>query len=125
MSMGTWVQAVARNGAELSHLFGGLALICSLLLWITSQEPVRRRFYNIYKPLHHIGFWGFMLMGVAHKWSLFWYFVPGMLLYAVDGVFRLYQLSAGRSGSLARGLDDAAGAAGAAGERVGPQAPSL
>jgi DMSO/TMAO reductase YedYZ heme-binding membrane subunit len=103
-------------------LFGGLALICSLLLWITSQEPVRRRFYNIYKPLHHIGFWGFMLMGVAHKWSLFWYFVPGMLLYAVDGVFRLYQVSAGRSGSLARGLDDAAGAAG---ERVGPQAPSL
>jgi hypothetical protein len=87
----------------MSHLFGAFALLCSLLLWITSQEPVRRRFYYIYKPLHHIGFWGFMLMGVAHKWSLFWYFVPGMLLYAVDAVFRLHQLSSGRSGSLTTG----------------------
>lgn len=92
---------MARNGAELSHLFGGLAFICALLLWITSQEPVRRRFYSAYKILHHVGFWGFMIMGCAHKWTLFWYFVPGMLMYAVDGVFRLHQMAAGRSGSLA------------------------
>jgi hypothetical protein len=80
-------------------------------MWVTAQEPVRRRFYNVYKPLHHLGFWGFMLMGVAHHWTLFWYFVPGMLLYAVDGVFRLHQMSLSRSGSLARGLEGAAGGA--------------
>jgi hypothetical protein len=50
--------------------------------------------------MHHFGFWGFMILGVAHHWSLFWYFVPGMILYAVDGVFRLHQMFAGRSGQL-------------------------
>lgn len=114
VSTGTWVQAAARNGADVSHLFGGLALVCSSTLWITSQEFVRRRFYHVYKPLHHIAFWGFMLMGCAHTWALFWYFVPGMLLYAVDGVFRLHQVFAGRSGSLAQQAPgDASGGAAA------------
>lgn len=79
---------------------GGVALVFALLLWATSQERVRRWSYALYKPLHHIGFWGFLLMGCAHHWALFWYFVPGMLLYAVDGVFRLHQAFAGRSGEL-------------------------
>lgn len=111
--MGTWVKAVARNGSELSHLFGGITLVFALTLWITSQEFFRRRAYGVYKTLHHVGFWGFMVMGCAHTWSLFWYFVPGMLLYAVDGVLRLHQAAVGQPGSLLTSGHKEAAAAGA------------
>jgi hypothetical protein len=97
---GRWIASALRGGRDTNNLLGGVALICALLLWGTSQEPVRRWWYSLYKALHHFGFWGFMLMGVAHHWALVWYFVPGMLLYAVDGVFRLHQMSVGRSGIL-------------------------
>lgn len=70
-----------------------------MLLWLSSQAFVRQRWYSVYKALHHLGFWGFMVAGVAHHWSLFWYFVPGMILYAIDGVFRLHQTFAGPSGN--------------------------
>lgn len=106
--MGTWLQSAAQNKAELSNLFGGVALIFSLLLWVSAQGPVRRRFYSSFTLLHHVGFWGFIVMGCAHTWWLFWYFVPGMLLYAVDGVFRLYQATIGRGGSLSTGQQQAA-----------------
>jgi hypothetical protein len=144
-----------REGPTTSNLMGGIGLLFTLMLWATSQEVVRRRAYLVFKPLHHIGFWGFMLLGVAHHWVMFWVrgscvvacvcgcvcvcvfvhaahaavccralpwwalgvmhvrclarsalhappllpvpvraqvFVPGMLLYAVDGVFRLHQM---------------------------------
>jgi hypothetical protein len=93
---------------------GGAALLCTLLLWVTSQGPVRRWSFRVYKAAHFLGFWGFMILGVAHHWSLVWYFVPGMLLYAVDGVFRLHQMFAGRSGSLAPAGSPVATAAAAA-----------
>jgi len=51
----------------------------------------RRRSFTLFKNAHHIGFWGFLLAGCAHHWSLFWAFLPGLILYAVDGVFRLHQ----------------------------------
>lgn len=95
------MSSALRQGQETNNLLGGIALMFSLLLWATSQPPVRRAWYNIYKFCHHVGFWGFMLLGVAHHWALFWYFVPGMLLYAVDGVFRLHQMFTGRGGDLA------------------------
>jgi len=89
-----------RPGPVTNVLMGGPALFFALLLLATSQEPVRRWWYTLYKVLHHIGFWGFLLVGCMHHWGMFWYFVPGLLLYAVDGVFRLHQTFTGRSGNL-------------------------
>lgn len=111
---GRWVEAALRGGQETNHLLGGVTLLCALLLWATSQEPVRRWSFRVYKAAHLIGFWGFLILGVAHHWSLVWYFVPGLLLYAVDGVFRLHQMFAGHSGRLAATGSTAAAAAAAA-----------
>lgn len=44
------------------------------------------------------GFWLFMFAGCCHYWDMFWYFLPGMVLYGVDGVYRIHQ-GLGLSGS--------------------------
>ncbi len=60
--------------------------------WLTSLEASRRAQYSwLFYPVHHLGFWAFFLAGVMHYSPMIWYFVPGMLLYAVDGVYRLTQ----------------------------------
>jgi len=107
--------ALRPGGFETNNRLGGPALFCALLLWTTSQERVRRWWYALYKVLHFIGFWGFLLVGCMHHWGLFWSFVPGLLLYAVDGVFRLHQTFAGRSGNLSLGSQATAPAPGCIG----------
>lgn len=92
---GAWVESALGLGQDTHNLLGSVALVCAVVLWVSSQACVRHRWYSVYKALHHIGFWGFMVAGVAHHWSLFWYFVPGLVLYAVDGVFRLHQTFVG------------------------------
>ena len=32
-----------------------------------------------------------MFAGCCHYWEMFWYFLPGLVLYGVDGVYRLHQ----------------------------------
>jgi hypothetical protein len=32
-----------------------------------------------------------MFAGCCHYWEMFWYFLPGMVLYGVDGVYRIHQ----------------------------------
>jgi hypothetical protein len=33
-----------------------------------------------------------MFAGCCHYWDMFWYFLPGMVLYGVDGVYRIHQV---------------------------------
>eukprot|EP00878_Enallax_costatus_P035480 GHUV01039590.1.p1 GENE.GHUV01039590.1~~GHUV01039590.1.p1 ORF type:complete len:218 (-),score=57.08 GHUV01039590.1:29-682(-) len=68
-----------------------------MCLWLSALEFVRRRSYTVFKTMHHIGFWGFLVFGCCHYWGLVWYFLPGLMLYAVDGVYRLHQLALGSS----------------------------
>lgn len=77
--------------------------------------PPRRWSFTLFKSAHHIGFWGFLLAGCAHHWSLFWAFLPGLLLYAVDGVVRLHQALLGT------GVDLTAAGAGALGTSCVPR----
>lgn len=90
---GTWTKEAFAAGAGVNNLMGGLSFLSSLALWLSSLEVARRGAYDVFYKLHHLGFWGFMLFGCMHYWQLFWYFVPGLLLYAVDGVYRLTQVS--------------------------------
>jgi len=112
---GRWMANALMSGPLTNNLLGGPALFFALLLLAASQEPVRRWWYTLYKVLHHIGFWGFLLAGCMHHWGMFWYFVPGLLLYAVDGVFRLHQIFAGSSGNLSLGSQATAPAPGCTG----------
>lgn len=75
---GRWLQHALQMGNDTNNLLGGIALIFSLLLWASSQEVVRRRAFSVFKTLHHLGFWGFMLMGCAHHQDMVWYFIPGV-----------------------------------------------
>lgn len=70
---------------------GSIALLFSLALWVTAVGFSRRTNYAVFKTIHHIGFWGFMVCGCCHKFDLIWYFLPGMMLYGIDGVYRLHQ----------------------------------
>lgn len=72
---------------------------------------MRRRAYNVFKSLHHVGFWGFMIFSVAHHWIIFYLYLPGMLLYAVDGVYRLHQATLGRGVDARKDGGDPAAAA--------------
>lgn len=68
-------------------------------LWLSAVEVSRRRNYGAFKTLHHVSFWGFMVCGCCHYWSMVWWFLPGLVLYGVDGVFRIYQTVFGSSSS--------------------------
>lgn len=37
------------------------------------------------------GFWIFTFAGCCHFWEMFWCFLPGLVLYGVDGVYRIHQ----------------------------------
>jgi len=87
----TWVYAALSQDTDINNLFGSIAFIFGLLLWIASSDVVRRRWYGTFKAMHHVGFWGFLVFGCCHNWALIWNFLPGLMLYVVDGVFRTHQ----------------------------------
>lgn len=91
INQGTWVEEALERGPGHNNLSGGLAFIFGVLLWLSALQVVRRSNYSVFKVLHHIGFWGFMVGGVCHYWSNIWYFIPGMVFYGIDAVFRIHQ----------------------------------
>lgn len=88
---GVWLKEALDQGSRVNNLLGGVSFLCGLALWLTSLNAVKRRSYDLFYKVHHLGFWGFMLCGCMHFWSMFWYFLPGLLLYAVDAVYRVVQ----------------------------------
>eukprot|EP00775_Hariotina_reticulata_P001549 gene1549-1888_t len=87
----TWVYAALSQDTDINNLFGSISFIFGLVLWITASDVVRRKWYGVFKAMHHIGFWGFLVFGCCHNWALIWNFIPGLMLYAVDAVFRIHQ----------------------------------
>ncbi|WIA44569.1 hypothetical protein OEZ86_007294 [Tetradesmus obliquus] len=88
---GLWVKEAFDQGARINNLAGGISFLSGLALWLSSLEVARRGSYETFYKLHHIGFWGFMFAGCCHYWGMFWYFLPGLMLYGVDAVYRLQQ----------------------------------
>lgn len=88
---GTWIKKALDQGPEHNNLMGSIAFLFGLALWTTSLEKVRRSNYALFKATHHIGFWGFLVFGCCHKWDIVWGFLPGLVLYGIDGVYRLQQ----------------------------------
>eukprot|EP00879_Flechtneria_rotunda_P005830 GHRR01006134.1.p1 GENE.GHRR01006134.1~~GHRR01006134.1.p1 ORF type:complete len:902 (+),score=349.32 GHRR01006134.1:184-2889(+) len=88
---GKWLKEALQQGDRVNNLAGGVSFIGGLTLWLSSLEVARRASYEVFYKLHHLGFWIFMFAGCCHYWGMFWYFLPGLVLYGVDGVYRIQQ----------------------------------
>lgn len=91
LASGQWVAKALDQGPGHNNLLGSVAFVFGLALWLTSLEAVRRANYAQFKVVHHIGFWGFLVFGVCHKWDLVWAFLPGLVMYGADAAYRIYQ----------------------------------
>ena len=91
LASGQWAAKALEQGSGHNNLLGSVAFLFGLALWLSSLEAVRRANFEVFKAMHHVGFWGFMVCGVCHKWDVIWSFLPGLLLYLLDGVYRLHQ----------------------------------
>lgn len=88
---GQWTAKALEQGSGHNNLLGSVAFVFGLALWLTSLEAVRRANYAVFKTVHHVGFWGFLVFGVCHKWDLIWAFMPGLVLYGADAAYRVHQ----------------------------------
>ncbi|GBF98331.1 ferric reductase [Raphidocelis subcapitata] len=91
LALGEWRGQALDFGARVNNLMGAVSFLSGLALWTTSFEAVRRASYGLFYAAHHIGFWGFALAGLMHVQSMVWYFVPGLIFYAIDGAYRVTQ----------------------------------
>ncbi|GBF96993.1 hypothetical protein Rsub_09790 [Raphidocelis subcapitata] len=94
LAEGKFLAELLEREPNVNKLFGSVSLAFGVLLWAGSLEWVRRRHYARFKALHFVGFAGFFVFGCAHTWSLAWYFVPGLALYAVEVAYRATQAAA-------------------------------
>ncbi|KAF6254932.1 hypothetical protein COO60DRAFT_273403 [Scenedesmus sp. NREL 46B-D3] len=93
---GTWVAEALEQGPGHNNLLGGVAFLFVIALWIACLPAIRRGAYAVFKALHHVGFYGMLVLGCCHYWRMFWWFLPGLVLYFSEGAMRLLQ--AGCSG---------------------------
>eukprot|EP00803_Ostreobium_quekettii_P011073 evm.model.scf_307EXC.6 EVM.evm.TU.scf_307EXC.6 scf_307EXC:79590-85366(-) len=78
-----WTPFSAR-GTGINHLAGAISLGFGLALWFTALEWVRT---------HLVSFIGFLVFAVLHAPGMHIYLSAGLLLYCLDLVLRLIQLS--------------------------------
>ena len=63
--------------SSINNLAGTISFIFGLLLWVTSVDWVRRRFYQTFHSVHMIGFLGFTLFALLHYSGMWVGCVPG------------------------------------------------
>jgi hypothetical protein len=90
---GTWVAEALEQAPGHNNLMGGLAFLFLMTLWIACLPAIRRGGYEVFKALHHAGFYGMLVLGFCHYWRMFWWFLPGLVLYFSECAMRLVQAS--------------------------------
>lgn len=78
--------------SSINNLAGSLSFFFGLVLWATSINWCRRKFFEVYYRCHIICFIGFYLFACWHYYYMWAMFTPGLLLYAVDLACRSGQL---------------------------------
>jgi hypothetical protein len=93
-SEGLLIHKAFAQGREANAVMGGAGFLLSMLMWIACVDAIRRRAYTIFKVLHHVGFYGFVVLGCCHYWRMFWWCLPGLTLNMLEGAMRLLQTAA-------------------------------
>ncbi|XP_068639595.1 ferric reduction oxidase 2-like [Aristolochia californica] len=79
-----------------SNVAGELALICGLLMWVTSSGRVRRKMFEVFYYTHHLYFlfFFFFIVHVGTSFyglAIFGLILPGIYLFLVDRCLRFLQ----------------------------------
>jgi hypothetical protein len=90
---GIFVAKAFAQGSEANGLFGGMAFLLSMVMWVASAQAVCRKAYEVFKALHHVGFYAFLVLGCCHYWRMIWWCLPGLVLYILEGAMRIWQSS--------------------------------
>jgi hypothetical protein len=90
-SQGVLINKAFAQGREANAVMGGAAFLLSMLMWLACIDAIKRRAYTIFKILHHVGFYGFVVLGCCHYWRMIWWCLPGLILYTLEGSMRLLQ----------------------------------
>uniref|UniRef100_A0A383W8R5 Ferric oxidoreductase domain-containing protein n=1 Tax=Tetradesmus obliquus TaxID=3088 RepID=A0A383W8R5_TETOB len=88
---GIFVAKAFAQGSKANGLFGGMAFLLSMAMWVACNEAVRRQAYAMFKTLHHVGFYAFLVLGCCHYWQMIWWCLPGLVLYFLEVALRLWQ----------------------------------
>jgi len=78
---------------SVNNLAGGISLAFGVAVWVTALEWTRRRYFEVFYRTHIVGFVGFLIFGILHAPGMHVYLGAGLLLYCLDLVLRLTQLS--------------------------------
>ncbi|TMW58840.1 hypothetical protein Poli38472_006985 [Pythium oligandrum] len=65
------------------NIFGEIALVCFLVIGLSSIPMIRRKFYNLFYYTHHL-FTMAMIFAVMHYAGILWWIFPTLLLYIVS-----------------------------------------
>ncbi|RWR80914.1 ferric reduction oxidase 2-like protein [Cinnamomum micranthum f. kanehirae] len=84
-------QMLAWDKIGVANVPGELALICGLLMWLTSIPRFRRKMFELFYYTHHLYFL-FLFFFVLHVGiAFFCYILPGVYLFLVDRCLRFLQ----------------------------------
>lgn len=89
--LSTTMQMLAWDKIGVANVPGELALICGLLMWVTSIPRFRRKMFELFYYTHHLYFL-FLFFFVLHVGiAFFCYILPGVYLFLVDRCLRFLQ----------------------------------
>jgi hypothetical protein len=94
---GIFVAKAFAQGSEANGLFGGMAFLLSMAMWVACAHAIRRQAYAVFKALHHVGLYGFLVLGCCHYWRMIWWCLPGLVLYFLEVAMRLWQACSSNS----------------------------
>jgi hypothetical protein len=90
---GIFVAKAFAQGSKANGLFGGMAFLLSMVMWVACAQAVRRKAYAVFKALHHVGFYTFLVLGCCHYWRMIWWCLPCLTLYFMERAMRIWQSS--------------------------------
>ncbi|KAI8146817.1 ferric reductase like transmembrane component-domain-containing protein [Fennellomyces sp. T-0311] len=70
---------------------GTIAMIGFLLLFVTSFEWIRRNYFEVFYYAHIVGIIIAVIAACWHEAGCFYYFIPAVLLWAFDRIYRSFQ----------------------------------
>ncbi|KAG9459724.1 hypothetical protein H6P81_004232 [Aristolochia fimbriata] len=84
-------QMVKWAANDVSNVAGEMALICGIVMWVTSIPRVRRKMFEVFYYTHHLYFLFFFFFILHVGASFFGRLLPGVFLFLIDRFLRFLQ----------------------------------